>query len=367
MIMAVTRGVPMHSLFNQRTGDSMRIKFYVSDHHACGHIRGEIVAREIQRQYPNIDMDVKCDVMISDFIRTNIMVFQRPSHVGSIVKMGLARKQGIKVVYDVDDDFFATPKEFTGPWEYYSKPEIQANIATAVEASDIVFCSTLPLAQAWRERFPKKNFMVVKNAIDIDRNEEAYIKRKAGKREGITIGWMASGSHAATDTRILGDALDRIMDEHPEVKVHFIGLVNEKIFNGAEKTTYKDRIKCENWVDINALPYAMSDFDISLAVIEDNPYNRAKSNIKVLHAGVLGIPTVASNLCVYGDFRDGHDIAFAKTNDEEGFYQALKRLVTDAELRKNIGNNIRDTVVTKWDIRKNVEHWAKAYLHVYRL
>jgi len=97
----------------------MHIKFYMSEAFACGHIRGEVLAREINKRFTNVRMDCKTDVLLSDFYSANIAVFQRQEKLEIADKMRIAREEfKIKVVYDIDDDLFRPPEDFIKPYAH---------------------------------------------------------------------------------------------------------------------------------------------------------------------------------------------------------------------------------------------------------
>jgi predicted metal-dependent hydrolase len=70
----------------------MRVKFYVSDFHACGYVRGEVIAREINKRYAPHTIDVKSHVTLSDYFGTDIMVFQRQHDLNILEKMRQAKR-----------------------------------------------------------------------------------------------------------------------------------------------------------------------------------------------------------------------------------------------------------------------------------
>jgi len=333
----------------------------MSDLHACGWVRGEVIARAINKGFGNYQMDCKEVITLSDFYRTNIMVFQRQSEQVFLAKMLYAKERAIKTVYEIDDDLLNTPADFPGPFAYYTKPDIREVIKSFLRKADAVTCSTTPLAKALQPYTEGRPIYVVENMLDVEEWEFTCAKRlcEAPKKDTVTIGWMASGSHVQ-DVPIVSEALERIMSEHPEVTLHFIGWVGFTTIPWAQK--YANRVLCEEWQNASILPEVMQNFDIGVAALTDNPYNSAKSNIKALQHWALGVPTVASPLLPYLDtIEDGKDGFLPQGNSPESWYQAFKMLVKSEPLRRQMGMAGRKKLLEKYDVRNNVTQWMKTF------
>jgi glycosyltransferase involved in cell wall biosynthesis len=92
----------------------------------------------------------------------------------------------------------------------------------------------------------------------------------------------------------------------------------------------------------------MAKMDIALAPLEtDNIFCRAKSEIKFVEAGALGLPVVASKIDPYrGSMSDGRN-GFLATGEKE-WTQALLSLVQDSQLRIALGEAARQTVLERY-------------------
>jgi glycosyltransferase involved in cell wall biosynthesis len=90
-------------------------------------------------------------------------------------------------------------------------------------------------------------------------------------------------------------------------------------------------------------------FDIGMAPLVDNSFNRSKSNLRWLEYSSLGIPTVASNV---GHF--AQTIVNGKTgllaDTPEDFTAALESLILDTKKRKAIAGEAKQEVFNKFNI-----------------
>lgn len=326
------------------------MKFYLCDLHACGHIRGEIVAREINSRNPEVRVDCKTAIMLSDFPRTDVMVFQRQHSPGVLEKMRLAKQQKIATVFDIDDDLFSVPAALGDAHTFYARPEIQNALNAFLCECDLITVSTVALATALRHRTSRPMY-VVENGLDTER----WV-RKREPSEYLTIGWMASGTHRM-DVPLIEAALERIMLEYEHVRLVFVGWVG---FNELPRLAkFKHRITTMGWQDINILPDIMSNFDIGLAPLVEHPFNSCKSGIKALQYWAASTSVVCSPSPPYECVTDGKDGLYA--SESAAWYEALRRLVEDPALRMSLGSNGRQKLMDRYDISRTAENWRKVF------
>jgi tetratricopeptide (TPR) repeat protein len=80
-------------------------------------------------------------------------------------------------------------------------------------------------------------------------------------------------------------------------------------------------------------PNLLSQIDVLLVPLRSTPYNQSLSDLRLLEAGVRGIPWVASPLPIFEAWGEGG--LLASTPDE--WYACLRQLIVDAAERKALG------------------------------
>lgn len=343
-------------------GDEMNVKFYMVDTHACGHYRGEIVAREVNAQYPNHRMDCKTNIMFSDYPGTHLMVFQRQNK--NLENVKFARARGIATIYEIDDDIWGILPVFEAYGKKCLKPEESEVI---MRECDAITVSTPELAEVVQKHVPGKPVHVIPNAIDMEMWDSALFEREASsvKRETVTIGWMASQSHLM-DVPVVGEVLRDLMLEFPQLRLHFIGWIDMKAFMGDMMKPFSDRITCGDWVPVSQLSETMKGFDIGLLPLVDHAWNQSKSDLKYLQYAALGIPAVASPLPCYARTIESGAGLIAEYNAPAAWYGHLKALILDEGLRRGIGVRARQLVYLKHNIKDQVRVWVDVYERVRR-
>lgn len=88
------------------------------------------------------------------------------------------------------------------------------------------------------------------------------------------------------------------------------------------------------------------------APLQNNIFNKSKSDIKLLEAGALGLPCVAQNLCTY----EKADLKFDTGND---LIDRLDQLFKDENTYMNYSKKSREYTESMW--LENEENWMKRF------
>jgi len=268
--------------------------------------------------------------------------------------IAVLKQNGAKLVFDVDDYMFdpalartdivdgIRSQGFTEPMisDYYRR------VQKTMLASDFCTCTTEPLAAALRG-FHKATF-VLPNGFDHEghiRSRRALAERRAGGSDGlIRIGFAGGTRTHQKDFVCAVPAVARILREHPECRlVLFVAgqkdsgvpLVATEEFPELEELA--SQIEWRKAVPLRELPQELARFDINLAPLQTgNPFCEAKSELKYFEAALVEVPTVASTTIPFAESIRHEQTGFLVANPEDWF-ELLKRLVTQPELRMRIG------------------------------
>lgn len=253
------------------------------------------------------------------------------------------------------------------------------NVKEQLQAAHVVTVSTDYLADIYRKY--NKNVVVVPNAIDFDvwkRSEIAPDRDADGNRRQIRIGLFGSNSHYK-DWAVCADAVKRILDEYPHVTFVFNGwmIVTEKLAPGKrlyeaerhfrvpdyfQRLGFMDHPRVEICESVEVQDYPKwlmgQKLDIGLAPLVDNRFNRAKSNLKFIEFGAMGIPAVYADVEAYKDVQ--HGTTGLKASKPEDYYKQLKKLVESEDVRCTIGALAHKYVRENYDAAKVADKLAGA-------
>ena len=154
----------------------------------------------------------------------------------------------------------------------------------------------------------------------------------------------------------------------PEYKEHLNRFVTQE-FVGIENEPYR-RV----WTKpISSYATNYNLFDISLAPLAENTFNRVKSQLKVIESGFFKKPIIAQNFGPYtidieNAYQKGGELDTTKNGflvdtrkNHKSWYQYLKKLIQNPELIKTFGDNLYNTVSEKYSLDKVTENRAKYY------
>ncbi len=303
-----------------------------------------------------------------------LIVYRQPMtiHLPNIIAE--AHRLGVPVVYEADDIVYrsdlvaANPNLATLPADLRDAViRGAADYEAALQACDAVLASTAPLA-ADMERFVPGPAAVVDNGIDavmaamargIEVDRAAGRLRSPSVDDGQVVIAYGSGSRAHDlDLAEAAAPLAAVLAAHGHVRLRLIG----PLALPAELAPFADRIERLELLPEGEYLRELAQCDISIAPLADVGFNRYKSQVKYLEAGLLGLAFVASGV-VYGNYvQDGLTGFIAR--DPEQWRAALERLVTDPELRRQVGEAARADV-QRWDVATNGAAQLRAMLDVF--
>jgi len=252
------------------------------------------------------------------------------------------RNNGIKVVYELDDDIFLMGG-------HSEQAHYTAGMPAALRlliGADEVWVSTPIL----KERLSCLNghIRVFLNALDerlwLDHHDSVKVFPRQLSRVTRLV-YMGTRTHNA-ELELISPALERLKKEFgPKIDIQLIGvavegdsipwwatLVNVPSFPGGSYPAFV-RWLCEK------RPY-----DIGLCPLVESAFNEGKSAIKILDYLALGATPICSAVEPYASTilnastpdLAGTPIALAVPNSTEAWYQALKELIEQPELQASI-------------------------------
>ncbi len=189
-----------------------------------------------------------------------------------------------------------------------------------------------------------KQVFLVKNKMSDEDVLWAEEIRQETKRddEYIRISYLSGTPSHNKDFATITGALVRILKEFPNVRLVLAGPLDTE----DQLNQYASQIIRVPFAPRKDYFKTVASMDINVAPLElGNPFCEAKSELKFFEAGLLGVPTVAvANETYRGAINDGVDGFVAGSEDE--WYEKLKMLITDEELRTRVRDNALTTALT---------------------
>lgn len=347
--------------FTQKTDKRiLKVAFYSLDSkHACPMLRLVSPLSELARKGLIISKQgiVKkdnsprlfCDSATAD--SSEILIFQRAFTCDFVKTLIRDNRQNKVIIYEMDDDLLNIPKSNPVFEKYRS---IKSKIIEMIRFADGVTVTTEYLKRKLLEY--NKNVYVLPNLIDL---KVWFPGRRQSKRKNsqLTIGYSGTITHEK-DLEIVIPLVKKIKDKYKDkVVFKFIGCIPSE-FIGIEGIEY-DRGGYE--YKEYAQKLMNSGIDIALAPLEDNEFNRAKSNIKYLEYSISRIPGVYSDITPYSSSINSGVNGFLAKDDPTDWYKKTILLIENDKLRNDMVNNAFNDVVFDYALQKKYYLWYDLY------
>lgn len=274
-------------------------------------------------------------------LRSGIILFNRPSE--SPVLYGMIRRHK-KVYYDVDDLLIPSAKYLGGLFKSnnISVETLQKDYSirfSIVNLFDHFIGSTQVICETLTNHVHKKVFLL-KNIIS-----EKAINKEKRKREHPKMFTLlyASGSHTHEyDASIIAADLLNFMIRHPDTTLTILG----KSKLASLFTPFGSRITAVGTVSFSEMLQIIRLHDILLVPLDVNPFNNAKSNIKYIEAGAVGVPVLASECSEFKSAIAEGKNGFLFTSDS--FLTKLEAIYFQRNNLFNIGNTAREDIIAHY-------------------
>jgi len=290
-----------------------------------------------------------------DHFRKADVVVMGMVHTPAALDMFLSMKEAsahlggkVPICVEIDDNMLSTA-DYNPAAPFYDPGTPFRRLAVEqFKAADAMIVSTNYLKEVYSDL--NENISVVHNSLDFKVWDRV---QKRGRKGQIRIGWMGGASHNE-DLRIIQPVVKNILAKYSNVRFVFVHGIPDflKGIRGVECV--------KKFTRIDKYPHFLGSlgFDIGLAPLVDNAFNRGKSNLRWLEYAGMRVPCVASNVGHFAEtLVNGKDALLADTPD--GFQAALESLITDRAKRRQIGNAAYERARQDFNVDRNVFAYEK--------
>lgn len=265
------------------------------------------------------------------------------------------------IFYDIDDLVF--DKEYTKTIKYLSsmsENELKLyydginRMGETLKLCDYATTTTEALAHELKKYV--KDVYVNRNVASekmCELSMNAY-KEVIKDKNKIVLGYLSGSITHNSDFELIIPALVKLMTKYHNVYLKVVGILD--IPNELEE--FKERILIEKFTDWQNLPKIIASLDINLAPIEESLFNSAKSENKWMEAGLVRVPTIASNVGAFKVIKNNYDGVLV-SNNENDWYLELEKLVTSKKFRYEIGNNAYNRILKEYVTTYNGYQYTK--------
>lgn len=241
-----------------------------------------------------------------------------------------------KVVFDFDDSIWLLD---TSPenkkFEFLKNPD---KTKINIKHAHCVIAGNSFLAN-YAKQF-NQNTVVIPTTIDSDFH---IPKPELRNKEKIVIGWSGSIS-TIKHFEIAIPALIEIQKKYPnQIEIHVIGQ--------GSYTHPEINVISKNWSATTEVD-DLNSFDIGIMPLPDDEWVKGKCGLKGLSYMACGVATIMSNVGVNSEIIEHGKNGFLATSQEE-WVNYLSKLIENNDLRHEMGQAGRETVVKNYSVNAN--------------
>jgi glycosyltransferase involved in cell wall biosynthesis len=399
----------------------IKILFQPSDLAGVGHFRSIWPAQEIQKKYKD-DFDVKINVRpnfndIEQFKKYDIIHFHRGfgPHDRLDEIFDTLKEAGVTMVMDLDD--YWSPPQSHPMYQAAKNEGISEKIIAVMKKADYVTTTTEIFADEIRKF--NKNVIVIPNAIDT--NHKMWKQDESVKKgDKLRISWIGGSSHLK-DLELLKTSMTKLNNDksledlyqiilcgfdirghitevNPQTKQQRTRkiLPHETVWNRFESiftTDYKivdedykkflhsyknEEYKGKSYDELNyvrrwTLPLTQygkhyNYCDVCLAPLVKNTFNKVKSELKIIEAGMTKKVLIAQDFGIYKELLENGENGFLVNDarNHKDWYRNIKYLIENPKEVERISENLHNFVKDRYSLENVTKNRVEKYKELYK-
>lgn len=285
-----------------------------------------------------------------------------PQHLSFIKHLkSFSEKFGFRIVYEIDDVLFEKYiPEYNSSKKQFAQSVIQRHAREIISMCDGISTPTNYMSNLYTQEtgvaaetlpnFPPK--WVFDRFYD---EKELSIRFDKNKKKPRIV---YAGAPLHFDNRNLNggkDDFSGIVEAIIKTRKKFQWVLMGGRPQKLEQYIQSGEIEFYPWCALIDYPYRFYGLkgNVVIAPLEDNDFNRSKSNIKFLESAALGLPGVFQDMVTYKD-------AFLKFTTGDDLVDQLTLLFKDKNYYMKMARKSRLFAETKW-LEDNIDRYVKSY------
>ncbi|MBN7777454.1 glycosyltransferase [Nitratireductor aquimarinus] len=288
---------------------------------------------------------------LNDIRGADVVIFCRNQSVDAYSAVLLAKHEGKKIIYEVDDNFFEIPLN-TSLAEIHRRPIFLHTMRRFFELADVTRVYSAKMADLALSFGAKVHH--TKAYFDDSIIKDVPIERSSDK---IRIAFASGRSPDPLTEQALEQAIIDIIKTHPKkVEVHYWRSPSSLLRGYPQVKVNAGTADYNNFIR----KFYASGYDIGLAPLLDTVFYQSKTNSKYREYGGCGVAGVYSNVAPYTDCVKSDLNGIIVDNTYIGWRNAILKLVENESLRQSIAANALADVKEKYSYNGFVKDWYKS-------
>jgi glycosyltransferase involved in cell wall biosynthesis len=271
-----------------------------------------------------------------------VYIYREAALIGPALIERLTKRWKVPIVYDIDEPIFVP---YVSPRNgRFNRLKFFSKAHTLFEMSDHVMAVNQAIGD-YAKNYARR-VSIVPMAVDIDR----YRPSPAPQPDALRVGWVGTLTNQP-NIELVTEPLARLRQSH-----------------GTILRVIADEPMTMPGVEVEFIPWQyeievpkLQECQIGIVPIKPSTWSPWKFFFKLIQYMSLGLPVVAtptgSNLEI---IEDGVNGFWANSADE--WYERLRQLTENPELRRSIGEAARRTVEERFSLTKQIDYVENIFL-----
>ena len=314
-------------------------------------------------------------VMVLDpryYINTKVVRIQRQATSSQLqfVKFlkEVSKQVGFRIIYEIDDLVFHEDiPDYNKFKSAFVDPQIRQNACEIMSMCDEITVTCDFMKNYYKEKTGNQNVTVIPNFppkfwLGHFYDEKAISSNYDTHKNKPRILYAGSGAHFDVENRVnqnddFAHVIKAIYDSHHKYQWVFLGAyplpIKPLVDSGA--------VEFHPWVNLYHYGEAIRKLKVNMLVapLQDNNFNKSKSDLKLIEANSFGLPIACQDLCTY------EDAQFKFKTGEE-----MLTMIDDVLSKKGRYMNLcakgRKDADTRWlENQENIQCYYELFSHPY--
>lgn len=303
------------------------------------------------------ELDMPLDKWLLEYVKDfDVIHAGYTTNIAVIEYLVAARNYAkIPLIVDIDDDINRVPTYNIAFKAYHGGSKARKVARFSLKVADCVSVSTEALKQALTGTAAPMT--VLPNCI----NESDWEYAEGPQNDATTIMFAGNIGRYGDLLEVKG-AISSIMAKYPQVRLYFLGCLpdwaEQWLLSKTDPTANRAFFIRGCGVEIYRPILRYLNPDIFIAPVQENAFNKAKSQIKAYDAAMINADLICSDWETYASIPQNCAL---KISGEYEWKEALEHSIEHTSGRKTRALNLRNWALTDWAITKHIHKWLDLY------
>lgn len=348
--------------------ENNRVVTYAADYAGCGYWRVHWPS-DLLNCYQKMVSHIST-VMVLDpryYVHCSAVRVQRQATTDQLQFMKflkqISQEQGFRLLYEIDDICFREDiPDYNKFKSAFEADDIRQASMEMMAMCDEITVTCPFMRDYYKAKTGNQNITVIPNLMPKYwfgnfYDEDIIMKNFDKHQKRPRILYAGSGAHFDVDNKVgQKDDFEHVVDAIANTVKDF-----QWVFLGAFPMRLRPLVEAgliefHPWVDLYKYPAKLWSMGVQMMIapLQDNNFNRAKSDLKFIESSALGIPIACQNMCTY-------EKAHIKFDTAEQMVSSIKDILHNRSMYRSFSRKGREFAEGRW-----LEDHIDAYVELFK-